>query len=192
MGSVTGQSASDFGEDVSKYQDYARQHDLRMREAMASGNPYSAIAEIAGKYRVARNFRTRFDVGVGLRRYEPVIKALQDFHPDRASDPVRAVLGLTERLQKVYEREVLSASSKFLWFLWGRDVIIYDSQALKSLSRQFPQLSAKNYVGYCEAWAEQFAKCKEQIAQECAVRDAPAEEWFYQRVFDWHLWRLGR
>lgn len=183
---------SEFSPDVDAYWKYWQRDDRRMRQTLATGDAFTAVTEIAAKYRVARSFRTRFDVGVGLRRYQPVVEALQYFQPSPTAKPVRAVLDLTKRLQSVYQREVLSASSKFLWFLWGRDIIIYDSQALKSLRATSPWLQPKDYVAYCDAWNQSFARCKDRIAEQCAEQGAPAEEWFHQRVFDWHLWRLGK
>lgn len=192
MGNTVEHSAQSFSKDVSDFWKYWKQDGLGMRQELINGDPYDAIRRIAVKYHIARSFRTRFDVGVGLRRYAPVVEALQHFHPNRVTDPVQAVIGLTGRLHKIYEREVLSASSKFLWFLWGHDVIIYDSQALKSLRTLAPHLNPKDYVGYCEAWTIEFSKSKTQISEECIAQRAPLEDWFYQRVFDWHLWRLGK
>jgi hypothetical protein len=100
-------------------------------------------AKIAGLYRVARRFRRRYDEGAGLGRYGPVLSALEDYRMEKEADPVEAVLGFTRDLERVYQREVLSAASKFLWLVWGQDIIIYDSQALATIRREFAKVEPK-------------------------------------------------
>jgi hypothetical protein len=107
-------------------------------------------------------------------------------------DPVEAVLRLTRDLQQIYHREVLSASSKFLWFAWGQEIIIYDSQALAALRARVPNLRVKDYRAYCAAWSALFSECAEGVANECARQGKSSERWFHERVFDLYLWRSGK
>ena len=183
---------STFEQAVKAYTNYAAKFDTRIRQALTDGDPRDAIRKIAGAYRIARNFPRRFDEAVGLPRYEPVVRALAAYPPSIDINPIEAVLGLTRDLRGVYHREVLSASSKFLWFIWGREIIIYDSQALATLRTRSPNLRAKDYPAYYAAWKTLFSECSEEIANECARQEASSERWFHERVFDWYLWRSGK
>lgn len=182
-----------FEQDARAYANYEAKFDTPIRKMLANGNPLEAIRKIAGAYRVARNFPRAFDEEVGIPRYEPVVKALAKYLPDN-TDSIDAVLSLTRDLRQIYRRDVLSASSKFLWFAWGRDIIIYDSQALASLRTHFPNLRAtvNDYPAYCDAWRTRFSECSDEIANECVKQKVSAERWFHERVFDWHLWRSGK
>jgi len=181
-----------FEQDVKAYTSYSAKFDAPIRHALLNGDARDAIRRIAGAYRVARNFPRRFDEAVGVARYEPVVSAMRSYHPGSGIDPIDAVLRLTRDLQQVYQREVLSASSKFLWFAWGREIIIYDSQALATLRTRSPNLQAKDYPAYCAAWKVLFSECSEEVANECARQGASSERWFHERVFDWYLWRSGK
>jgi hypothetical protein len=183
---------STFEQDVKAYASYAAKFDTPIRQALADGDSRDAIQRIAGAYRVGRNFSRRFDEAVGIPRYEPVVRALAAYPPSIGMDPIEAVLRLTRDLQQIYHREVLSASSKFLWFAWGREIIIYDSQALATLQTRSPDLQAKDYPAYCAAWKALFSEYSEDVANECARQGAPSERWFHERVFDWYLWRSGK
>ena len=184
---------SAFEQDVKEYASHDAKFVTPTRHMLANGKHREAICEIAGAYRVARNFRRQFDEGVGIPRYEPVVQKLANY-PLNSANPIDAVLGLTRDLQQIYHREVLSASSKFLWFAWGREIIIFDSQALATLRKRFPNLQpkAEGYPAYCDAWKALFSECSDEIAKECAKQQVSNERWFQERVFDWYLWRSGK
>ena len=181
-----------FAQDVKAYSQYALEFDAPIRCELLYGDPHAAVSTIAGKHRLATNFSRKFDVDVGLVRYAPVVNALQSYLPDGTRDPVQAVLDLTRDLQQIYKKELVSAASKLLWALWGRDILIYDSRRLASLQKHFPNLRPKDYLGFCSAWLTLFSESAEQIAEECAVQGVSQERWFHARVFDWHLWRSGK
>lgn len=181
-----------FEQDVKTYANYAAKFDTRIRQMLANGDARDAIRKIAGAYRVARNFPRRYDELLGIPRYEPVVRALAAYPPNIGINPINAVLRLTFDLQQIYHREVLSASSKFLWFAWDREIIIYDSQALATLQKRSPNLQAKDYPAYCTSWKALFSECSNEIAIECARQGASNERWFHERVFDWYLWRSGK
>lgn len=181
-----------FAEDVKAYSKYAAEFDAPIRCELLYGDAPAAISRIAGKFKLGLSFPRKFDVEVGQTRYAPVVNALQYYLPDGTRDPVQAVLDFTRDLQEAYQKEMLSAASKFLWFLWGRDILVYDSRSLVSLQKRFPTLKAKDYQAYCSAWVSHFAECAEQVAEECARQGASSERWFHERVFDWHLWRAGK
>jgi hypothetical protein len=132
-----------FEQDVKAYGNYASKFDTPIRQVLANGDPRDAIRRIAGAYRVARNFPRRFDEALGIDRYEPVVRALVAHSPNTGINPVEVVLQLAADLEQIYHRKVLSASSKFLWFAWGREIIIYDSQSTGHSSDPFSQPSAQ-------------------------------------------------
>ena len=183
---------SAFEQDVKAYAHYDAKFDTPIRQALANGDPRDAIRRIAGAYRVARNFPRRFDEALGIPRYEPVVGALAAYSPNIGINPIEAVLRLADDLEQIYHRKVLSAASKFLWFAWGQEIIIYDSQALATLRNRSPNLRAKDYLAYCAAWKAFFSECSEEVATECARQGASSERWFHERVFDWYLWRSGK
>jgi hypothetical protein len=183
---------SAFEHDVKEYANCAAEFDMPVRHALANGDSHEAIRRIAGKYRVARNFGRKFDEAIGIPRYEPVVKALAAYPATSGINPIDAVLRLTRDLKQIYQREVLSASSKFLWFAWGTEIIIYDSQALATLRNHSPGLRAKDYPAFCITWKALFSECSEEIGGECERQGASSERWFHERVFDWYLWRLGK
>jgi hypothetical protein len=191
-GSIARAGMTEFAEDVRAYSRYAAEFDAPIRCELLYGDAQSAISRIAGKFKLGLSFPRKFDVKMGQARYAPVVNALQYYLPDGTRDPVQAVIDFTRDLQETYQKEVLSAASKFLWFLWGRDILVYDSRSLASLQRRFPALQSKDYQGFCSAWVSDFAECAEQVAEECARQGASSERWFHERVFDWHLWRAEK
>ena len=180
-----------FAEDVKSYCRFAAEFDAPIRCELLYGDAQAAVSRIIGKYRFALGFARKFDVDKGLLRYGPVVNALQSYVPDGSIDPVQAVLDLSGDLQRTYHKDALSAASKLLSFLWGRDILVYDSKALAALQKRFPTLKPKDYMSYCTAWVALFAECADQLASECARQGASDERWFHERVFDWHLWRSG-
>lgn len=183
---------TEFAEDVRAYSRYAAEFDAPIRCELLYGDAQGAISRIAGKFKLGLSFPRKFDVEMGQARFGPVVNALQYYLPDGTRDPVQAVLDFKCDLQETYQKETLSAASKFLWFLWGRDILVYDSRSLVSLQKRFPALQPRDYPGYCSAWVSLFAGCAEEVAEECARQGTSSERWFHERVFDWHLWRAGK
>jgi hypothetical protein len=178
-----------FANDVRAYSQYAAEFDAPIRCELLYGDAQEAINRMARRFGMVSGFARKFDVERGLPRYGPVVAALQSYLPDGSRDPVEAVLDLTRDLQSKYRRHLLSASSKILWSLWGRDILIYDNRSFLTLQRRFPNLRPRDYPAYCLAWVTMFAESAEEIAKECANQKACNERWFHERVFDWHLWR---
>lgn len=173
-----------FAQAVEAYAKHDTEFVTPIRQALINGDALEAIRRIAGIYRVARNFPRRFDEGLGIARYEPVVRALKTYSPSGGIGPIDAVLRLTGELQQIYHREVLSAASKFLWFAWGREIIIYDSQALATLQMHSLNLRSKDYPAYCASWKSLFSEYSREIADECTKQRASNEDWFHERVFD--------
>ena len=181
-----------FANDVRAYSQYAAEFDAPIRCELLYGDAHEAIDRLARKFAIVGGFGRKYDVDRGLRRYGPVVAALQSYLPDGSRDPVEAVLDLTRDLQSKYQKHLLSAASKILWALWGRDVLIYDQRGFVALQRRFPHLRPRDYQGYCLAWISLFAECADEIAKECARQNACSERWFHERVFDWYLWRSAK
>ena len=181
-----------FANDVHAYSQYAAEFDAPIRCELLYGDAHEAINRLARKFAIVGGFARKFDIDRGLPRYGPVVTALQSYLPDGSRDPVEAVLDLTRDLQGKYQKHLLSASSKILWALWGRDILVYDHRGFLALQGRFPQLRPREYQGYCLAWISLFAECADEIAMECARQKACGERWFHERVFDWYLWRSAR
>ena len=180
-----------FEKDVKQFKEHAEKNVTPIRRDLLGDDPLGAISKIAGLYRVARCFNRKYDESVGLARYQPILDGLRSYGRNGGKDPIEAVLALKEDLKRSYHKEVLSASSKFLWYEWGSQIIIYDSQALTAIRKRFPSLKPADYYRYCSAWKSLFNECSQDVAEECARLGASNERWFHERVFDWHLWRLG-
>ena len=181
-----------FAADIRAYSQYAAAFDAPIRCELLYGDAHEAIDQLARRFAIVGGFARKFDVDRGLRRYGPVVAVLQEYLPDGSRDPVEAVLDLTRDLQSKYQKHLLSASSKILWALWGRDILIYDNRALQTLQRRSDHLRPRDYQGYCLAWVAMFAECADEIAEECARQGACGERWFHERVFDWYLWRSAK
>jgi hypothetical protein len=181
-----------FAGDVRACAQYAAEFDAPIRCELLYGDAHEAINQLARRFGIVGGFARKFDVDRGLPRYGPVVAALQSYPPDGSRDPVEAVLDLTRDLQNKYQKHLLSASSKILWALWGRDILIYDTRAFVALQQRSPQLRPRDYQGYCLAWVSMFAECADEIAKECARQGACGERWFHERVFDSYLWRSAK
>jgi hypothetical protein len=181
-----------FAADVRAYRQFAAEFEAPIRCELLYGDAPEAINKLARRFAIVGGFARKFDVDRGLPRYGPVVSALQSYLPDGTRDPVEAVLDFTRDLQGKYHRHLLSASSKILWALWGRDILIYDARGFQTLQRRFNHLSPRDYHGYCLAWVAMFAECADEIGEECARQRVCNERWFHERVFDWYLWRSAK
>ncbi len=117
---------------------------------------------------------------------------------------------LLNKFKNTYEKELISATSKILWFVDSKqDFIIYDTLAVNSLSNH-KKLANKNgsekYFDFCEKWHELYNENEEQITQAIErtkdfFRNSPNfnnkdvnvmnETWFKMRVLDMYLWNFS-
>jgi hypothetical protein len=94
------------------------------------------LAKAAVSYGIARNLRTRYDEGKGLLRLDPILKIVDrldraDFRGDKFHSSIESV---RRRISQQYGgRNVLFATTKFLWLKLQSPIIIYDSRARKAL-----------------------------------------------------------
>jgi hypothetical protein len=88
----------------------------------------SAIHKAVGSFWVARTLHRKFDTGVGLKRYEPLLYVLKSI--DRANSIqdsfVNTVEETREKISARYGgRDVLSLTTKLLWLLFQDPFIIF-------------------------------------------------------------------
>jgi hypothetical protein len=177
-----------------QYHDFSREIDIPIKKQLLSPNTINqldAVKSIAGLYKIARTFRRKFDVDIGVRRFGPILKILNKYRGVSNFDVVALVLKVNSELAGVYQRNTISAASKFLWFLFGQRIVIYDSRAVKTLSKIGFQNLKGNYVTFYSAWQNEFANKRDEIVQTCKNEGFPTEEWFFERVFDFYLWING-
>jgi hypothetical protein len=168
------------------------------------GRQRDVLARAAGFYRIARALPKTYDEG---RRYEPVREILSRTQRKLSETEVLSVIrDVQASISEAYGyRGVLSPTTKFLW-LWCRDpVLIYDSQARRTLRTKEGDLE-----GFYEAWYRAYDRHAKDIGAACEsltsvvsysanpsipvgyVASIAREPWFRQRVLDIHLWRAGR
>lgn len=160
----------------------------------------SALQRAGGYFKIARSFRLVYDVGLGLKRFEPALTVLDRIPSNdvSAATLVATVNDLRRELGRPYgDRDVLSAATKFLWLRHPDVVIIHDSQARIALGAPYG-----DYRGYVRLWLLEYEGHREAISAACGrlaatsprhsgVRTVARTEWFQRRVFDIHLWKSG-
>ena len=159
-----------------------------------------ALQRGAGYFKIARNFRTAFDVGQGLERFAPVLNVLEPFRSSALTTDTlcETIADLRIQLAAGYGGgDRLSAATKLLWLLRRDPVIIYDSQARSALGAP-----SGDYATYVELWRRGYKAHKDEIREACAALPRAgrnkaefaretAQEWFRQRVYDIYLWNAG-
>jgi len=117
---------------------------------------------------------------------------------------------LTELLLPEFNQNNLSAASKLLWLSYRDPYVIYDSRAVRALTRDFGyRFQDRDYAAYSRSWRQEYAI--RQTSIEAAVKELPKgrifmrsypfsddallamakEPWFLERVFDIFLWEVG-
>lgn len=145
------------------------------------------------KFKVARNFKKKFDIELGLNRYDPVLNVINDL--DVTLDPVSIVLTIESELSKSYGGfKFISAASKLAWLLTTEEdsfstVIIYDSYACNALKSLGYLNSRHTYDEYLIAWRDAFNANSELIKH--AIKGLEKKPNFELRVFDLQLYEIG-
>jgi hypothetical protein len=185
-------------------------HDRLYHESLNKGTreeKLTSIRKAATYYKVARNLPKEHDEDIGRARYEPVLEEIDKVGPsDFSGNPVKSISKIQRRISKAYgDRGVLSITTKLLWLKVRDPIIIYDSQARKSLGTSDGDLS-----GFYAAWRTRFHvhssaiaiacsklssvskySCDQTIATPDYVSRISAQPWFQGRVFDVYLWHEG-
>ena len=145
------------------------------------------------KFKVARNFKKKFDIELGLNRYDPVLNVINDL--DVTLDPVSIVLTIESELSKSYGgSKFLSAASKLAWLLTTDEdsfssVIIYDSYACTALKKLGYLTSHHTYDEYLIAWWDAFNDCEELIKSVVFLESKKPN--LELRAFDLQLYEIG-
>ncbi len=153
-------------------------------------------------FRIARNFS-------GIREQDnkdELVAIINSVILNKSQSSRDKYSELLDKFRKRYKKELISATSKILWFVDSKqDFIIYDTLAVANL-RKHKELTdidgSKKYFDFCDKWRELFAEHQNNINQavertkdfyqtsphfnECiSVMD---EQWFRMRVLDMYLW----
>ncbi len=167
----------------------------------------SALKDAGGFYRVARNLHSEFDEKKGLKRYAPLLEILDSVSVAQFKyNSVNEILEIKKLISEKYgNREVLSATTKFLWLKIKSPILIYDSQARTALNSKDGDLQ-----DFYEKWCSDFKRHQEEIENACSklselnlyavdqkvgtkdyIEKIASESWFHERVFDIYLWNKG-
>ncbi|MGB6340900.1 MAG: hypothetical protein WBF32_14095 [Candidatus Aminicenantaceae bacterium] len=199
---------------------YCAQHYLRqwmteerpLHEALNSEDRETILQGLSDAvrfFKVARNLPKKYDVGRGLRRYEPLLNIFQTFTTGRSpssADFADHVDQFQRKLSSLYgRRDLISIASKLLWLRYRDPFIIYDSRVRSAIG-----VSPGDYPEFVMAWLSHFQHLESEIAvvrrslpnllpyfladtadTEQVVHAACSESWFHQRVFDIYLWHIG-
>ena len=141
-------------------------------------------------YKIVRGFEHKYESG---ERFEEVF-CIMDGIAKIGSDPVATVEECAIKFKGKYNKYLLSAASKLLWFKFKSPIIIYDENVRKYLGT--PQ---NFYRAYCEKWQEEYDKMEAEIDSACKYlaennsgnNDIICKSWFKKRVFDYYLWKMG-
>ena len=155
------------------------------------------------KFKISRNFQLKFDTGLGMVRFEPLMAIIQDL--DLNLDSASIVLNLEMNINKVYGNgKFLSAASKIAWMLTTNtnkfsNVRIYDSYACSALKSMGLLSSNHTYRDYLKAWDCVFEKQKsliEDVIADKILRDPQDVDLLTAknlnlRVLDLQLYAIG-
>jgi len=124
------------------------------------------LAKAAVDYSVVRNLRTKYDERRGLPRLGPVLKIIDNVHRAnfRGDKFLLSVTKVRDKISAQYGcRDVLSATTKFLWLKLKSPIIIYDNQARRAL-----EVRPGEFEEYCSKWRKRFEDFEPQIRRACA------------------------
>jgi len=179
--------------------------EFALHAAISSAPTESAIRKALAYFQVARTFKGLDSPG----KTALILQALTDVRNDPTlTMPHEKVEALAGQFQMCFHQFNLSAASKLLWLSCKEPFIIYDTRAVKALSRHFGRKFA-DYKEYSVAWREEFARAQGSIRVACEtlpkgrifmrsceptdreLLDMAKETWFTERVFDVFLWEVG-
>lgn len=154
-------------------------------------------------FRIARNF-------IGIREKknkDELVEIINSVITNQSFSSQKKYSELLYRFKKRYKKELISATSKILWFVDSKeDFIIYDTLAIANL-RKHRFLSIKDgeekYFEFCDKWRD-FYSTKEQQIESAVNRvkkfyesipnfdngefEIMNKKWFRMRVLDMYLW----
>ncbi len=177
---------------------YYQQYKEVEKQLIDNKDLFGALAH----FRIARNFS-------GIREQDnkdELVAIINSVILNKSQSSRDKYSELLDKFRKRYKKELISATSKILWFVDSKqDFIIYDTLAVANL-RKHKELTdidgSKKYFDFCDKWRELFTEHQNNINQavertkdfyqtsphfdECiSVMD---EQWFKMRVLDMYLW----
>ena len=174
--------------------------------ALATGNwgeKLTALREAAVGYSVARTLPSNLDRPARYERLLDIIDPLEQ--TQFQNDPPGEIRRIERKISRNYGgRNVLSATTKFLWIKIKRPILIFDSQARNALGIRNNNGLEDFYV----KWRAGFEDNKTAIVNAClklpdmnkyalqqmtkaSIREISNQPWFHERVFDTYLWHKG-
>ena len=178
---------------------YYQQYKEQEKVLIESNDLFGAMAH----FRIARNFS-------GLAEQDNKVELVAIINTtilNKALTSEQKYIELLDKFKRRYKKELVSATSKILWFTDNKEKhIIYDTLALDNLSKLKGAINGdgyKKYFEFCGKWQELFAENEELI--KVAIhrvkdfylttpnfRDANLDVmdtlWFRMRVLDVYLW----
>lgn len=180
---------------IKYYQQYKEQE-----KVLIDGNDlFGALAH----FRIARNFS-----GIAEQNNkDELIAIINSTILNKALTSEQKYIDLLDKFKWRYQKELISATSKILWFTDNKEqYIIYDKLALNNLAKLKGGISGdgqKKYYVFCNKWQELFVENEKQI-KIAAQRvkefylttpnfkdeniDVMDTLWFRMRVLDVYLW----
>jgi hypothetical protein len=177
-------------------------------DGLATGNrseKLSALRTAAFTYKVARTLHSRLDRPA---RYERLLNIIDPLEPTQFhDDPPREIRKIEREISEAYGgRNVLSATTKFLWIKIKQPILVFDSRARTALGIR----NNNDLEGFYDRWREEFKTNERAIVNACSklpdmnkyamnqvvatkeyVRKISDQPWFHERVFDSYLWHKG-
>ncbi len=166
------------------------------------------ISDSVSFFVVARNLPTKYDVGKGKQRYEPLANAYLSIKDVKVSES-NYIEVLNQFQAEVAERyggkRLISLASKLLWLRFQDPFIIYDSQVRSAI-----KVPPGDYAYFTKKWLEEYQKHQHKIAKVSSnlplvsryidfnlydpsvteITQVANASWFHKRVFDIYLGHL--
>jgi hypothetical protein len=184
------------------------QSEKELFDAVSNNPTGDSISDALKYFKVSRNFKDiSKNPSLKISIKDDLISVLND---KSESGTVNKVNALTKKTQSLVKKANLSASTKLFWLSCRAPYIIYDSRAVRTLTKKAGHKGiANNYGKYVKAWRTEYDELSDQIEE--AIEDLPnarlympktkftdrqlrsfsKKEWFKERVFDVFLWELG-
>jgi len=177
---------------------YYQQYKEIEKQLIDNNDLFGALAH----FRIARNFS-------GIREQDnkdELVAIINSVILNKSQSSRDKYSELLDKFRKRYKKELISATSKILWFVDSKqDFIIYDTLAVANL-RKHKELTdksgSKKYFDFCDRWRELFVEHQNNINQAVErtkdfYQSSPHfdesisimdEQWFRMRILDMYLW----
>lgn len=178
---------------------YYQQYKEQEKVLIESNDLFGALAH----FRIARNFSGLAE----QNNKDELVAIINTTILNKALTSEEKYIDLLNKFKRRYKKELISATSKILWFTDSKEQhIIYDTLALDNLSKLKGVINDsghKKYFEFCGKWQELFAENEERIKLATQrvkefylttpnFRDEQIDVmdtlWFRMRVLDVYLW----